>query len=85
MRTATAWQAASGRAKCGFAAKSLSKHLSIGDLWLGEVNSGWAASVFYDYFSCDPIHLSAGPNAFSVQELVLALPGSEKEKEEGEV
>lgn len=40
MRTATAWQAVGGRAKCGFAAKILSKHLCLGDLWLAEANSG---------------------------------------------
>lgn len=39
MRTATAWRAVGGRAKCGFAAKVLSKHLCLGGLWLGEVNS----------------------------------------------
>lgn len=66
MRTATAWQAVGGRAKCGFAAKILSKHLCLGDLWLAEANSGGAASVYYDSFSCDPVPSSASPNVLSV-------------------
>lgn len=66
MRAATAWQAVGGRAKSGFAAKTLSKHLCLRDSWLGKANSKRAASVCYDSFSCDHVPSSASPNVFSV-------------------